>query len=287
MGFGLSTPALDQEKFYQSISHEGGFDEPYPSDEIIRSAAQHCQIFTLHSCWQTDAPGWAENPPAADYTHPKPWATDRHVPVDPKEFGRVRDESHRQGMQFIPYLSPYFSNAPDIFAEMERVLEEYEVDGLYFDGSCGHREDFRPHYHLMRRARAILGDRLLYLHSSAEPFSTCRVYLPFVYAYADFVLSGEAGRFGLDLGEFLRYTVSQYQISNSVGMWCHYGSWSDQLSNHIVPRTEHIEMALRHHVRIWRCTQAWSKLPEELARFDREYYGGLSRLQSEAAEKNT
>ena len=161
---------------------------------------------------------------------------------------------------------------------MERVLEEYEVDGLYFDGWCGHREDFRPGYHLMRRARAILGDRILYLHSSTEPFGTCRVYLPFVYAYADFVLSGEAGRSGLGLEEFLRYTVSQYQISNSVGTWCHYGSWGDEPGYHqIVPKTEHIEMALRNNVRLWWQTQAWSRFPEELARFDREYYGHLGR----------
>lgn len=272
--------ARDEEKYYQSISHEGSLEEPYPSDETIRSAARHCQIFTVHEAWAADAPEWAENPPGANYTHPKPWETDRPVPADPDEFTRVRDEVHRLKMKLVVYLSPFYCNAPDIFAEMERVLKEYGVDGLYFDGWCGHREDFRAGYHLMRRARAILGDRLLYLHSSTEPFGACRVYLPFVYAYADFVLSGEAGRFGLGLEDFLRYTVSGYQISNTVGMWCHYGSWSDEPGyHHIVPKTEHIEMALRHHVRIWRQTQAWSKLPEDLARFDREYYGRLSQLR--------
>ena len=270
----------DEERYFQSISHEGSSEEPYPSDDVILSAAQHCQIFTVHEGWAADAPEWAEDPPGASYSHPKPWETDHPVPADPEEFARVRDRVHGLGMKFVVYLSPYYSNAPDIFAEMERVLEEYEVDGLYFDGWCGHREDFRPGYHLMRRARAILGDRILYLHSSTEPFGTCRVYLPFVYAYADFVLSGEAGRSGLGLEEFLRYTVSQYQISNSVGMWCHYGSWSDEPGYHqIVPKTEHIEMALRNNVRLWRQTQAWSRFPEELARFDREYYGRLARAR--------
>ena len=276
---------LDQEKFCQSIAHEGGSEVPYPSPEIIRSAARHCQIFTVHSGWETDAPEWAENPPGASYTHPMPWATNRSVPADPAEFSRVRDEAHRLGMKFIPYLSPYYSNAPDIFAEMERVLKEYEVDGLYFDGWCGHRDDFRPGYHLMRRARAILGDRILYLHSSSEPFGTCQVYLPFVYAYTDYVLSGESARFGLALDEFLRYTVSGYQTSNTVGVWCHYGSWSDEPGYHYdVPSTEHIEMALRNHVRLWRQTEVYSKFPQELARFDREYYGGLARLRSKNAE---
>ncbi|MCK4417378.1 MAG: hypothetical protein KAV99_04355 [Candidatus Latescibacteria bacterium] len=272
---------LDQGKFYQSIAHEGGGrDEgPYPSNESIRGAAKHCQIFTVHSGWTTDAPEWAENPPGSHYTHPMPDLTDRSVPADPVEFARVRDEARRLGMKFIPYLSPYFSNSPDIFAEMERVLKEYEVDGLYFDGWCGHRDDFRPGYHLMRRARAILGDRILYLHSSSEPFGNGLVTLPFVFAYADYVLSGESSRFGLELDEFLRYAVSGYQISNTAGVWCHYGSWSDEPGYHFdVPSTEHIEMALRNHVQLWRQAQIWSKSPEELARFDREYYGGLAKL---------
>lgn len=275
----------DQERSYQSITHEGGGldEDAYPSNEVIRGAAQHCQIFTVHERWAADAPEWAENPPGANYQHPKPWETDRHVPDVPEEFARVRDECRRLGMKFLVYCSPYYSNAPDLFANMERVLKEYQVDGLYFDGWCGHREDFRPGYHLMRRARAILGDRLLYLHSSSEPFGDCRVYLPFVYAYADFVLSGEANRYGLELDEFLRYTVSGHQISNSVGMWCYYGSWSDEPGyHHNVPSTEHIEMALKNRVRLWRTAQVWSKFPEELARFDREYYGGLARVREEA-----
>ncbi len=277
----------DEEKYFQSISHEGSLEEPYPSNEIIRSAAKHCQIFTVHEAWAADAPDWAENPPGANYTHPKPWETDRHVPADPDEFARVRDEVHRLGMKFVVYLSPYYSNAPDIFAEMERVLKEYGVDGLYFDGLPGEGDDFRPRYYTMRRARAIVGDRLLYVHSSVGAFGTCRVYCPFIRAYADYWLSGEAGRFGLELEEFLRYTVSQYQISNTVGMWCYYGSWSDEPGyHHIVPRTEHIEMALRNHVRLWRKTQAWSKFPEELARFDREYYGRLAQARAEAMGRN-
>ena len=280
---------LDREKFYQSIAHEGGSrdENGYPSNEIIRSAARHCQIFTVHERWAADAPDWVENPPpglgGGNYTHPKPWETDHPVPDNADEFARLRDEVRRSGMKFVVYFSPYFCSAPDLFGEMKRVLDEYQVDGLYFDGWYGKRDDFRAGYHLMRRARAILGDRILYLHSSNEPFDTCRVYLPFVYAYADFLLSGEDNRYGLDLNEFLRYTVSGHQISNSVGMWCYYGSWSDEPGyHHDVPSAEHIEMALKNRVRLWRQAQMWSKFPEELARFDREYYGGLARLRLEA-----
>ncbi len=269
----------DENKYYESVAHESTANDPYPSNEIIRGDAQYCKVFTVHEGWAADAPEWAENPPGATYQHPKPWETDHPVPANPDEFKRVRDEAHRLGMKFIVYLSPYYCNAPDVFAEMRRVLQDYGVDGLYFDGWCGHREDFRPGYYLMRRARAILGKRLLYLHSSTEPFGTCRIYLPFVFAYADYVLSGEAGRDGLEREEFLRYTVSGYQTSNSVGLWCYYGSMGLPGYHNVIPTNDDIDAALRNHVRIWRTAQAWSKIPEELARFDKEYYSRLKELR--------
>ena len=293
--------AENRERMFQSIAQEAEdyLDAPYPPNETIRDAAKHCQIFSGFCGW-VDAPDWSENPPGAAYPHPRPWSTDRYVPTDPKEFARVRDEVHRLGMKFFVDLSPFYSNAPDLFAEMARVLEEYKVDGLYFDGWIGRWDDFRVGYHLIRRARAILGERIMYLHSSSEPFGVAEVYLPFVFAYADFVLRGEVSRGGMELEPFVRYVISGHQISNSVGMWCHSGSWSDEPGYHyVVPSTEHVELALRNHVRLWRCSGVWLKglsaelratqpagstfattnAPQELARFDREYYGGLARLR--------
>ena len=272
----------DKMRMGQSIAHEGDhLKAPYPSDALIRDAARHCQILAVHSGWEIDAPEWSVNPPGSAYPHPRPWETDRHVPADPRELTRVREETRRLGMKLVPYLSPYYSNAPDIFSEMERVLTEYEMDGLYFDGWVAHREDFRPGYQMMRRARAILGDRILYLHSSSEPYGTCSVYPPFVFTYADFLLGGEAGRFGLDPETFMRYVVSGHQISNAVGMWCYYGSWSDLPGYHFtVPTKEHIQLALENHVRLWRTAAWWLResTAEDVARFDREYYGALARL---------
>jgi len=281
----------DMNKYYESIAHESSREEPYPSNEIIRSDAQYCKVFTLHAFWAADAPKWAENAPPSTgmgtYKHPMPWLSDHPVPADPDKFARVHDEAHRLGMKFVVYYSLAYSNAPDLLAEMRRLLDEYNLDGLYSDGWCGFREDFRPAYHLVRQARALLGERLLYLHSGGEPFGTYRVYLPFVYAYADHVLSGESGRNGLEREEFLRYTVSGYQISNTVGWWCYYGSTGLPGYHNIVPKSDDIAAALRNHVRIWRTLQAWSKAPnaeKELARFDREYYGGLAKLKTEETE---
>ena len=279
----------DAKRLHESISHDIMYylykdDEltgRYPSTESIKDMARYCRILAVHEeVWQ-DAPDWVEDPPGGAYEHPKPWETDRHVPVDATEFARMRDEAHRHGMKVVPYCSPYYSSAPDLYAEMERVLEEYQVDGLYFDGWAGSRDDFRPAYAMIRRAREILGDRIMYLHSSAEPFGSVGVYPPFVFAYADFCLRGESNRGGMELDPFLRYTVSGHQISNTVGMWCHYGSMGESGYHFVVPTTADIEAALRNHVRIWRQTRMWRRFPEELARFDREYYGRLAQLREQ------
>jgi hypothetical protein len=271
----------DEVRYYESIEH----DAPPFGDDVIRAAAKHCQIFVTHAQWAADAPEWCENPPGSNYAHPMPWASARHVPDDPVTFARQRDLAQSLGMKFIPYLSPYYSNAPDLLAEMERVLTEYRVDGLYFDGWVGHRDDFRGAYDIIRRARALLGDRILYLHCSSEPYQKPEVYCPFAYAYTDFILSGEAGRGALAQDEFLRYVVSQYQISNSVGVWCYYGSMGQEGYHDVVPTTEHIKAALRHKARLWRQAQilegkeagGWFKYPDDFARFDREYYALLAQ----------
>lgn len=272
----------NETRYFETIAQEQftflSEEVPFPSDELIRQVAKRCQILTLQ-LWQQDAPAWAEDHPGILFDHPKQWETDRHVPHDEAGFRRVRELARRLGMKLLLYFSPLFSNAPDLYGEMERVLSEYGADGLYFDGYIGKRDDFRPGYQLMRRAKAILGDRILYLHASTEPFLTAAVYCPFVYAYTDFILSGEGGRFGLELDDFLRYTVSQYQISNTVGIWCYYGSMGEEGWNNVVPVSEDIHAALRNHVRFWRMQGMWQEFPEELERFDREYFGGLAEAK--------
>jgi len=277
--------AEDMRRLHESISHDimyyllkdDELTERYPSRASLMEVARNCQILTLHEEIWKDAPAWVEDPPGGAYEHPKPWETDRHVPFDAGDFIRMRDEAHGLGLKVIPYCSPYYSSAPDLYREMGRVLDEYQVDGLYLDGWCGNRDDFRPAYGMIRRVREILGDGIMYLHSSSEPFGAVGVYPPFVFAYADFCLRGEAGRGELDLDTFLRFTVSGHQVSNTVGMWCHYGSTGLSGYHFVVPGTADIEAALRNRVRLWRQSRMWRRFPLELARFDREYYGGLAR----------
>jgi hypothetical protein len=256
-------------------------------------------VLTLHAdVWQ-DIPQDAKEklsgiPRYAGYVHgPMPFAAAKHVPLDMKGFIRVRDEAHQNGMKVVVYLSPYYSTAPDIYAEMRRVLNEYKLDGLYFDGIS---MDFRKSYAVARRAREILGDnRILYVHCSSDPLDDGRIYCPFIDTYADYILRGEPGVWGLKLDDFLRWTLSGYHISNAVGYWCYYGSNKQQGYDSSAPKAgtyvetlptpQHIDAALRNKVFIWRQGQSWSepKLKDSLAAFDQEYYGKLELLRQARA----
>ncbi len=275
----------DPKRMSESISHDilyyllkdKELTERYASRASLEEIARHCQILALHEEIWADAPPWVADPPGGWYDHPKPWETDRHEPVDRDAFVRMLDDAHQLGLKVVVYCSPYYSSAPDLIAEFSRVLNQYQLDGLYFDGWCPIRDDFRVGYQFMRQARALLGNRILYLHSSTDPFGSVEVYLPFVFTYADFCLRGESGRGEADLEPFLRYTISGRQISNSVGMWCYYGSTDEPGYQFVVPASAHIAAALQNHARLWRQSRMWSRFPDELARFDREYYGALEK----------
>jgi hypothetical protein len=213
---------------------------------------------------------------------PNPWLTDRHMPSDMKEFVRMRDEAHRLGMKFVVYLSPYYSTAPDIVAEMKRVIEEYQVDGLYFDGVSN---DFRKSYRIVRQARQLLGDDgILYIHCSTDPLGSARVYCPFVDTYADYILRGEAGRADLSLAQFLRWTISGRNISNAVGYWCYYGSTGKPGYVNQLPTAQDIQSTLAAGARLWRTAQSWSQSGADIGSFDQAYYG---RLKAAATEPST
>jgi hypothetical protein len=267
----------------------------YPSNDLIRAAAKHCKVYALHAyIWQDAPEDVKERMTQILHTegyagHPQPWLTPKHIPLNMREFIRVRDEVHKYGMKLVVYLSPIYSTAPDIFSEMQRVLEEYRVDGLYFDGIS---MDFRKSYAVIRRTREILGDNhILYVHCSSDPLNDGRIYCPFVDTYADYILRGEAGVWGLKLDDFLRWTVSGHNISNAVGYWCYYGSNRQQGYDtrtpksgeyfDTVPTTELIDAAIRNRVFIWREGQQWSQDVSKaaLAQFDKDYYGKVELLR--------
>ena len=262
---------------FEPIAHEGAPKQPYPSTKLIRSAARFCKVLVVHSyIW----PG-GDRPP---------WLIPTFVPSDRRQFDRMRDDVHRSGMKLLVYFSPFYYKSlrhvpgDDFLAEMRRALNDYKVDGFYFDGIS---MDFRQSYRIIRQARQLLGgDRLLYVHCSSDPLGSTRIYCPFIDTYADFILRGEAGRGGLKLDDFLRWILSGHNISNAVGYWCYYGSTGKKGYVKDDPTAEHIAAALRNEVRIPRTEIGfeviWEPGSGHLDFFDREYYRRLARRQHKA-----
>ena len=253
------------------MAHEGN-EEPftYPSTALIQSTARYCKVMVVHSWF------W----PGGDRA---PWKIPAFVPQDRKQFDRVRDDLHRVGMKMVPYFSPYYYSGNDFFAEVRRALEEYKVDGLYFDGVT---MDFVSSYEIVRKTRAMLGDdRILFRHCTSDPLASARIYCPFIDAYGDYIYRGEAGRANLELDDFLRWTLSGYNISNAVGYWVYTGSTGKPGYVRQAPTREHIDAALRHEVRLPRTeigyehNLAWKPNDGHLEFFDKYYYGELDRIR--------
>lgn len=257
---------------YEDLAAHEGNEGPYsyPSSKLIRSTARFCKVMVVHSWY------W----PGGDKA---PWRIPRFVPNNMEKFNRMRDDIHRHGMKLVPYFSPYYYSGDDFFGEVRRALEEYKVDGLYFDGVS---MDFRTSYEVVRRTRRMLGDgRILFRHCTSDPLRSNRVYCPFIDTYCDYIYRGEAGRADLELDDFLRWTVSGYNISNAVGYWVYTGSTGKPGYVRQAPTADHIDAALRHEVRIPRTEigyeegLAWEPDDGHLDFFDKHYYGKLTKLR--------
>jgi len=163
------------------------------------------------------------------------------------EFERVNQTCERLGMRNIVYTSPYYfltgtgledkaMNSFDNFAvtgfspgdgrglnwpifvqEIAKVMREYKPDGLYFDGIY---DNVVRTYIVSRRAREIVGDGgLLEFHATGSPPGG-GVYLPQIDTYYDYILRGEGVQAEYTNPDYLRYFVSTYNISNSIGVLC-------------------------------------------------------------------
>lgn len=263
---------------------------PFPTNQEIDTVAKHCKIYV-------DGNWYKIREDTKQY--PNMWVVSKYVPLDDKEFKRVRDRVKKDGMKFVIYATPYYfkGTADDCLKEMRRIVQEYGVDGFYVDGIS---MNFVESYRLIRAMRQIVGnDGILYVHCSADPLRSPKLYCPFIDTYADYILRGEAGTGGLDLETFLRWVVSGYHISNAVGEWCYYGSGArgktyvdpgtKQNTGYVmaVPTSEHIDLALKNEVRHFRMTsKVWDltgddlkEFERDLARFDREYYRKLEALR--------
>ncbi|MCC6491267.1 MAG: hypothetical protein IT364_27505 [Candidatus Hydrogenedentes bacterium] len=168
-----------------------------------------------------------------------------------EEFARVRKTIHDHGMRFIVYTSPYYflkgtpieskaMNSFDNFSvtgfppgwpegvnmdlfmdEITKVMTHYKPDGQYFDGQ--YTENTAALYALARRTRALLGEEGILEWHSTFALGTGLCFLPQADAYVDFILRGEGRDSTYTDFNYLRYFVSCYNSSNSIGVLCNNG----------------------------------------------------------------
>lgn len=205
----------------------------YPANEVLRSWKPHGNIVLL----QSEVMLW------------KDWNLDFVPRLGLDEFARVRKTIHDQGQRFIVYTSPYYflkgtaledralnsfenfkswppgtptgENMGLFLPAIRKVMRDYKPDGLYFDGQ--YIRNPAALYALARESRSIIGeDGILEWHSTWA-LGSQHCYLPHADAYVDFILRGEGRGRLYENADYLRFFVSGYNISNSIGVICNNG----------------------------------------------------------------
>lgn len=102
--------------------------------------------------------------------------------------------AHNRGLKVIIYMTPqyyYTSDTDNLLQELKRTLDDFDLDGVYFDGVYPY-EDLKS-LSFSRSVRDILGDKYYYLHDSWTNnfLSSDKFRFPAIDAYADTVLTGE------------------------------------------------------------------------------------------------
>lgn len=131
-----------------------------------------------------------------------------------------------KNLPVLLYLSPRFYSTNDMDAfidEVERLRDEYDLDGVYYDGLPA---NWVASYHVMRETRRLFPEGLIVLHSSMSPPTYMPdMFCPFIDTYADITLRGEtvaaSGDPNLNEGidwPFAKYGAAQFNLANCVGI---------------------------------------------------------------------
>jgi len=202
----------------------------YPPDEALKAWKADGNVVLL----QSEVLLW------------KDWNLDFVPRLGVGEFERVRNTVHDLGMRLIVYTSPYYflkgtsqerqavndkpgispgaivngENMPLFLEAIRRVMRDLKPDGLYFDGQ--YIENPAALYALARESRRVVGEKgILEWHSTMElgPWG-CRMYMPHADAYTDLQLRGEGADAVYSDFNYLRFFVSGYNVSNTIGVLC-------------------------------------------------------------------
>lgn len=231
LSVGPPRPYPWEDSLKERVAWHWSMQTGYPSDAEIEQWSKHANILLQ----QSEVMLW------------KDWSL-RFIPRNGiEEFQRVNKTCERLGMRNIVYTSPFYFltgtgleskamnsfdnfavtgfspgdgrglNWPIFLSEITKVIKEYQPDGLYFDGIYG---SVVRTYLLSRKARELVGDQgILEFHATGSPPGG-NVYLPQIDTYYTFILRGEGCQQAYTDPDYLRYFVSTYNISNSIGVLC-------------------------------------------------------------------
>ncbi len=277
--------AFDWEKsFKERVVHHYASEpttipwQPYPRDEEIKEYSQYGSILQLHWWNQGFMTRKGEGVKSKDDTYKRDawWACFHYVPIDEKELIRVVKTSHKLGMKIVPYKSPIFClcEVDEFIEEVKVLIEKYDFDGIYFDGVSN---DIWRAYKIMKGTRKVLKDKILYAHVPSPiigeyyDYQNARyVYCPFIDTYADYTLRAEHV-FKFDW-KYLRYTISGYNISNSIGYVCNY-DFEPEFTRKLIKPVLKANARLAH----WGGEEAFVK--EKLESAGRKFYPGKETLK--------
>ena len=267
---------FETDQYYEEcIMHHGTIQpwvvDPFPTDDMIERAREHTSVLVLHEGLWAGKLTRRGKPivTVADLYAEGAYASHDFVAFDENELVRTVKTAHRLGMKVLPYVSPYYASARGrvYWRNVENRIAQYEMDGLYFDGIS---HDILESYDTIRTARNVVGEGSLYVHCTSDPVSK-NVFCPFIDTHADYILRAEHATALSD--PYLRYVISGYNTSNTIGHLCYYDFPPDTLR-------ETIEKALEYKFRFYLGS------PEtDLERVLLEDY--FPRLKQEAAAAST
>ena len=183
----------------------------------------------------------------------------------PDELNRIITHAHQSNMKVVVYASPHYftkgssfdgrewnpcfgtgtgdpvglelgGNSSSYLDALSKLLNDYpELDGVYFDEI--YPFNLPESYAVTRETRKLLGSGKIIMYHNTQgtagsPWSTAFVlrpaYSPTVEAYTDYTASGEipGDQNVVFTQDYLRYRVSTYNISNSVGLIVNYFVYS-------------------------------------------------------------
>ncbi len=147
-----------------------------------------------------------------------------YVFLDPESMHHSVQTCHDLGIQVICYSNTegegnlwYGDDVDAYFAHLQAVTEEYDLDGWYFDGVFV-RDGWSVAYSFMRRMREMVGpDGLIYNHCTLNPpLTRDDLYMPFIDAYATWLLRGEGQGIAGVNAPYMRYVINSNHISNAI-----------------------------------------------------------------------